>query len=102
MRSMGGEVSYASGVTTLHKPEPSPMLVAAQDSTAAVSFVKLARFPKAVVQTESEGYSVEIQDLKDQATEEKSRAISADIALDKNARVISSELQWQRNSPGSR
>jgi len=102
MRSMGGEVSYASGVTTLHKPEPSPMLAAAQNSTAAVSLVKFARFPKAVVQTESEGYSVEIQDLKDQATEEQSHAIFADINLDKNCRVISSELQWQRNSPGSR
>jgi len=45
---------------------------------------------------------VEIQDLKDQATEEHSHAIFADINLDKNSRVISSELQWQRNSPGSR
>jgi hypothetical protein len=102
IRSMGNEVSYASGVTTLHKPEPSPMLAAAQNSPAAVSFVRFARFPKAVVQTESEGYSVEIQDLKDQATDEQSHAIFADINLDKNSRVISSELQWQRNSPGSR
>jgi membrane-bound metal-dependent hydrolase YbcI (DUF457 family) len=102
MRSMGNEASYASGVTTLHKPEPSPMLAAAQDSPAAVSFVKFARFPKAVVQTEFEGYSVEIQDLKDQATEEQSHAIFADISLDKNFRVISSELQWQKNSPGAR
>ena len=97
MRSMGGEVSYASGVTTLHKPEPSPMLAAAQHSPTAVSFVKFARFPKAVVQTESEGYSVEIQDLKDQASEEKSRAIFANINLDKNSRVLSSELQWQKS-----
>lgn len=97
MRSMGGEVSYASAVTTLHKPEPSPMLAAAQSSPAAVAFVKFARFPKAVVQTESEGYSVEIQDLQDQATEEKSHAIFADINLDKNSRVLSSELQWQKN-----
>lgn len=102
MRSMGGEVSYASGVTTLHKPEPSPMLAAAQNSPAAISFVKFARFPKAVVQPESEGYSVEIQDLKDQATEEQSHAIFADINLDKNSRVISSDLKWQRNSQASR
>jgi inner membrane protein len=102
MRSMGGEVGYASGVTTLHKPEPSPMLAAAQNSPAAVSFIKLARFPKAVVQTESEGYSVEIQDLKDQATEEKSHAIFADINLDKNSRVLSSELQWQKNLMAAR
>lgn len=101
MRSMGGEVSYASGVTTLHKPEPSAMLAAAQSSSAAVTFVKFARFPKAVVQNEPDGYSVEIQDLKDQATEEKSRAIFADINLDKNSRVISSELQWQKDLTSS-
>jgi len=98
MRSMGGEVTYASGVTTLHKPEPSPMLAAAQNSPAAIAFLRFARFPKAVVQTESEGYSVEIQDLKDQAIEEKSRAIFADINLDKHFNVVSAELQWQKIS----
>jgi len=101
MRSMGGEVSYASGVTTLHKPEPSPMLSAAQTSHSGVELLKFARFPKATVQTETEGYSVEIQDLKDQAAEEKSRAIFADINLDKNFRVVSSELQWQKDASSS-
>ena len=102
MRSMGGEVSYASGVTTLHKPEPSPILAAAQGSGAAITFLRFARFPKATVGTELEGHSVEIQDLKDQATEEKSLAIFADIKLDKNSRVVSSELQWLKDSGGVR
>lgn len=102
MRSMGGEVSYASGVTTLHKPEPSIMLTAAQDSSAAKTFVKFARFPKATVQTEMEGYSVEIQDLKDQVTGEESRAIFADVNLDKSAKVVSSELQWKKSLANAR
>ena len=100
MRGMGGEVSYASGVTTLRKPEPSPMLAEAQKSSAAVTFIRFARFPKATVEAETEGYSVEIQDLKDQAAEEKTRAIFAGIHLDRNSRVVSSELQWQ-NGPSS-
>ena len=99
LRSGGGEVTDASGVTTLHKPEPSPVLSAAEDSAAAVSFVKFARFPKATVEKETEGYSVAIHDLKDQAAEEKSRAIFADIVLDKNGQVTSSELQWQMIAP---
>jgi inner membrane protein len=99
MRSMGGDVNFASGITTLRKPEPSPVLNAAQASPAAVIFVQTARFPKAIVQTETEGYSVEILDLKDQATEERSRAILADITLDKTAKVVSSELQWQKTFP---
>jgi len=102
LRSAGGEVVYASGVTTLHKPEPSPVLDAAQHSLAAVSFVHVARFTKATVEVETEGYSVEIQDLKDQATEERSRAIFADVNLDKNGKVISSELQWQKAISGPR
>jgi len=102
MRGIGGEVSYASPVTTLRKPEPSLMLAAAQKSSAAVAFIRFARFPKATVQAETEGYSVEIQDLKDQATEEKSRAIFADIDLDKSFRVVSSELQWQNDSSSPR
>ena len=98
MRSMGGEVSYASPVTTLRKPEPSPVLSAAQTSPAAVAFLKIARFPKATVQKETTGYSVEIHDLKDQATESR-RAIFADINLDNAAHVVSDELQWQKSPP---
>jgi membrane-bound metal-dependent hydrolase YbcI (DUF457 family) len=96
MRSMGGEVTYATGVTTLRKPDPSPFLAAAQSSPATITFLKFARFPKATVLKESEGYSVEIQDLKDQTMGEDNRAIFADSNLDKSGKVISSELQWQK------
>ncbi len=95
LRTMGGEVTYATGITTLRKPEPSPFLSAAQASPAAVEFLKVARFPKAVLQKETEGYSVEIQDLKDLSTQ-SSRAIFVDINLDRFAKVVSSELQWQK------
>jgi membrane-bound metal-dependent hydrolase YbcI (DUF457 family) len=99
LRSMGGEATYATSVATLRKPDPSPFLSAAQSSLAALTFLKFARFPKATVLKESEGYSVEIQDLKDQALEEKTHLIMADINLDNSAKVISSELQWQKGSP---
>jgi membrane-bound metal-dependent hydrolase YbcI (DUF457 family) len=97
MRTTGGEAAYATGITTLHKPEASPVLGAAQGSPAAICFMRIARFPKAVVQKETEGYSVEIQDLKDLATESRNHAILADINLDRSAKVVSSELQWQNN-----
>jgi len=95
-RSMGGEVSYATGVTTLRKPEPSSILTAAQSSPAAIAFLKTARFPKATVEQDTEGFSLEINDLKDQAMQTPTHAIFADINLDKSAKVISSELQWQK------
>jgi hypothetical protein len=96
MRSMGGEVSYATGVTTLRKPEPSPVLTSAQSSPAAITFLKTARFPKATVEQETEGFSVEINDLKDQAMQTRTRAIFTDIVIDKNESLVSSELQWQK------
>jgi membrane-bound metal-dependent hydrolase YbcI (DUF457 family) len=95
-RSMGGEVSYASGVTTLRKPEPSPALTAAQSSPAVITFLKTARFPKATVEQEAEGFSVEINDLQDQSMQTPTRAIFADIVIDKNGSLLSSELQWQK------
>jgi hypothetical protein len=60
--------------------------------------LKTARFPKAIVEQETQGYSVEINDLKDQAMQTPNHAIFADITLDKSAKVISSELQWQKIS----
>jgi inner membrane protein len=100
VRSTGAEVTDAAGATTLHKPEPSAILSAAQSSPAGVIFLRTARFPKATTQKETaqnqtEGFSAEIVDLKDQALEEKSRSILADINLDQSGAVVSSELQWR-------
>jgi inner membrane protein len=95
-RSMGGEVSYATGVTTLRKPGPSPALSLAQSSPAAIAYLKTARFPKATVEQESESFSVEINDLKDQAMQTPNHAIFAGIHLDRSTKVISSELRWQK------
>jgi hypothetical protein len=50
------------------------------------------------VQKETAGFSVEIQDLKDQALNQKDRTIVADIVIDKSGNVVSSELQWQKNT----
>jgi hypothetical protein len=95
MRSMGGEVTNATGATTLRKPGSSAILSGAQSSPAAISFLQTARFPKAIVQTESEGFLVEIQDLKDQALGENNRAIVVEVKVDQNAKVVFSELQWR-------
>src|SRR5262249_10955168 len=61
-----GPNSYFSpdAALVLNKPEDSPSLSAAQSSSAAMLFLKYARFPKATVQHETNGYSVEIRDLR--------------------------------------
>jgi inner membrane protein len=93
-----GEPSFASMPVGVHKPEPSAILDAARTSQAAVIFLRFARFPKATVVKETEGYSVEIQDFKDQATGEKTRAVMVDVNLDKSGAVVSSELQWRERA----
>jgi len=82
----------------IHKPEPSPILDAALRTDAAKKFLLTARFPKATVQRETDGYSVEIRDLKYDAIGQNSRVVEAEINLDSASRVTLAHLDWQ-NQP---
>jgi inner membrane protein len=79
----------------IHKPEASPILDAAQKTQAAQQFLKFARFPKATVQRETEGYSVEIRDVKYDAVGQNAHVIEAEVNLDAAARVTLARLDWQ-------
>jgi inner membrane protein len=79
----------------IHKPEPSPMLDAAQKTEAAQQFLAAARFPKATVQKETEGYSVELRDLKFDVLGQTSRVVDADINLDNSSSVTFAHLEWR-------
>src|SRR5262249_23174263 len=79
----------------IHKPEPSPILDAAQKSEAARHFLAVARFPKATVLRETDGFSVEIRDLKYEALGQTSRAVEAEINLNAAGQVTFAGLEWQ-------
>ena len=79
----------------IHKPEASPILDAAQKTNAAKQFLAFARFPKATVQRETEGYSVEIRDLKYDALAQTSRAVEVQVDLDKAGQPTFAHLEWQ-------
>jgi len=79
----------------IHKPEPSPILDAAQKTDAAKRFLATARFPKATVQRETEGFSVELRDLKYDALGQDSRAIVAEINLNPAGEVTLAVLDWR-------
>jgi membrane-bound metal-dependent hydrolase YbcI (DUF457 family) len=79
----------------LHKPEPSAILDAAQKTDAARQFLASARFPKATVQKEAEGFSVELRDLKYEALGQTSRAVEAEINLSPTGQVTFAHLEWQ-------
>jgi membrane-bound metal-dependent hydrolase YbcI (DUF457 family) len=79
----------------IHKPEPSAMLDAAQKTEAARKFLAIARFPKATVQPETEGLSVELRDLKYDALGRDSRAVVAEINLSATGQITTAQFEWQ-------
>ena len=78
----------------IHKPEPSPILDAAQKTDVARQFLGTARFPKAAVQRETEGFSVEIKDLKYDALGQTSRVVEANINLNPVGQPTFAHLEW--------
>ena len=82
----------------IHKPEPSPILDAAQKTEVVKQFMTAARFPKATIQKETDGFSVEIRDLMYDAIGQNSRVVEAEINLDAAGRVTFAHLDWQ-NQP---
>ncbi len=78
----------------LHKPEPSPFLDVAQKTDAARQFLSVARFPKATVQRETEGFSVEIKDLKYDALSQTSRVVEVNINLNLAGQPTYARFEW--------
>lgn len=92
------EVSLAPGSNgpdprhTHFKPEASPALEAARTSGTAQEFLKFARFPKASVEKTTDGYRVELRDLRFAASLPGSPRLVALIELNSQAQVINEEL----------
>jgi membrane-bound metal-dependent hydrolase YbcI (DUF457 family) len=82
---------------TLFKPEPSPMLEQAQRTLAAKRFLAWAQFPKADIETTTDGYRVELRDLRYAGTGETQREIRARIDLDASGKILNDELVWARD-----
>jgi inner membrane protein len=82
-----------SGVC-VHKPEDSLLLQAAEQTTATVKFLQLARFPKASVGTTEDGTEVVVRDVRDYAEDEKRFAVAARVLLDHNRKVTRQEILW--------
>jgi inner membrane protein len=82
---------------TLFKPEPSPALEQAQRTAAAKTFLAAAQFPKADIGTTTDGYEVELRDLRYAGFGETQREIRARIQLAPNGKVLNDELIWARN-----
>ncbi len=94
--TVGGSFNPESGVN-LYKPEPSSLLEAARNTAAAKAFLRVARFPKAAVQTTAAGYVVELRDLRYAAVRETQHEIAVVVELDSAGKVTSESFVWARD-----
>lgn len=85
--------SFDPGVN-LFKPEPSPVLQAAQATESAKRFLRTARFPKAtVIKTES-GTEVQIRDLRYTGADERNREPMVTVEFDASGKLQSEAITW--------
>jgi membrane-bound metal-dependent hydrolase YbcI (DUF457 family) len=84
----------------LFKPEPSPLLQAAQASKAAKLFLRVARFPRATVQKMDGGSEVQIRDLRYAAAGEIKHEPAVTVDFDAGGKLISEQIVWaSRDTP---
>jgi inner membrane protein len=79
------------------KPDPSPALDAARNTTVALRFLATAQIPKASLEKTEAGYVVVLRDLRYAAAGETAHEIAAVIELDPTNKVTSQGLIWARD-----
>jgi membrane-bound metal-dependent hydrolase YbcI (DUF457 family) len=91
--------SFDPGVN-LFKPEPGPLLQAAQATESAQRFLRIARFPKATVVKTDAGTEVEIRDLRYAAADERNREPMVTVEFDLSGKLQSEAITWaSRETP---
>jgi membrane-bound metal-dependent hydrolase YbcI (DUF457 family) len=85
--------SFDSGVN-LFKPEPGPLLQAAQATESAKRFLRIARFPKATVVKTEAGTEVQIRDLRYAAADERNREPMVTVEFDLPGKLQSEAITW--------
>ena len=85
--------SFDPGVN-LFKPEPSPLLQAAQATESAKRFLRIARFPKATVVKTEAGTEVQIRDLRYAAADERNHEPMVTVEFDLSGKLQSEAITW--------
>ena len=91
--SLGPGSAFDPDLARTHfKPEASPALESARNSALAREFLQFARFPKASVEKTSDGYRVELRDLRFASGLGRGGMVAI-IELNPQAQVIHEELR---------
>jgi membrane-bound metal-dependent hydrolase YbcI (DUF457 family) len=92
-----GSAFDPQNTVVLFKPDPTPYLDTARNSAAAKKFLASAQFPKATVEKKTDGYEVQIRDLRNAATSNTNHEVSAVIQTDANGRLLDDSLAWTKD-----
>jgi preprotein translocase subunit SecF len=79
-----------------HKPETSAALEVAERTETAQKFLSVARFPKATVEKNEDGYEVLIRAVQSEGEVETRQRVAARILLDEKLRVTEERLIWSK------
>jgi membrane-bound metal-dependent hydrolase YbcI (DUF457 family) len=79
---------------TSYKPEPSPALDAARDTTAARRFLQVARFPKATVEKTPTGFQITLRAFPYNRDATSGLRVHAQIETDPSGKILSQDLAW--------
>jgi inner membrane protein len=77
-----------------YKPEESAALIAAENTSAAKTFVSYARFPLASLEREDEGYQVTLRDMRFADDDRSADNVVVRVELDADLRVKSEEFRY--------
>jgi len=88
----------SDSAVTSYKPEPSPALDAARDTTVARRFLQAARFPKASVERTPEGFKVTLRAFPYARDASSGGRVEALIDTDPSGKIRSQELAWDPTS----
>jgi hypothetical protein len=78
----------------LFKPEPSALLQAAQETATAKRFLRVARFPRAIVQKTDAGTEIQIRDLCYAAAGQTNREPMLTVDFDAAGKLTSEGMVW--------
>jgi membrane-bound metal-dependent hydrolase YbcI (DUF457 family) len=79
---------------TSYKPEPSPALDAARNTSVAQRLLQAARFPKATVEKTSDGFHVLLRAFPYSGDSRSGSRVEALIIADPTGKILSQELTW--------
>lgn len=84
----------ADAAITSYKPESSPALDAARDTTTARRFLQVARFPKATVEKTPAGFHITLRAFPYNRDASSSLGVHAIIDTNASGKILSQELMW--------